>query len=131
MEEKIRDIYNVEKLNGNDPLVIWHNQVIDKVPEELTVADIARCIRQNLFVETAYEVLLAVLLHNPFAGDMYEGELMEKASKVDKSLIVKYSDTITQIINYARSSSMEKEWLDEEEKSEFLEYISELNELLQ
>ena len=30
MEEKIRDLYNCNKLIGDDPLVIWHNQVIEK-----------------------------------------------------------------------------------------------------
>lgn len=30
MEEKIRDLYNCNKLIGDDSLVIWHNQVIEK-----------------------------------------------------------------------------------------------------
>ena len=30
MEEKIKDLYNCKKLSGNDPLVTWHNQVIEK-----------------------------------------------------------------------------------------------------
>jgi hypothetical protein len=30
MGETIKDIYGCKKLEGNDPLVIWHNQVIEK-----------------------------------------------------------------------------------------------------
>ena len=103
MEEKIKDIYNCSPLKGDDPLIIWYNSVIEKKVSELTVADVARCIRQGLFVEKAYEVLLAYLMHNPYEGDVYEGELMEKASEVDLALIKKHKTTLTKIIEKAKS----------------------------
>ena len=56
MLKKIKDIYQVQNLKGNDPLILWHNKVIDKFPYDLTIADVARCIRQNLFIDTVYEV---------------------------------------------------------------------------
>ena len=41
MEEKIRDLYKCNKLIGDDSLVIWHNQVIEKkVDDENNVQSI-------------------------------------------------------------------------------------------
>ena len=44
-----KDIYKCNKLKGDDALVIWYNEVIEKSPDELNISDVARCIRQNLF----------------------------------------------------------------------------------
>lgn len=124
--EKIKDVYNCHKLEGNDPLVIWHNQVIEKHPDELTVADIARCIRQNIFVESAYEVLLSYLLHNPYSGDLYEGELMEKASMVDNEIIFKHKKSVKEIVENAKKFIDTHEWTSGEEKMEYIEAVEKL-----
>lgn len=117
MEEKIREIYDCTLLAGDDPLVIWYNHVIDKTVAELTAADVARCIRQRLFVEKAYELLLAYLLHNPYEEDIYEGELLDKATEVDDALITKYEAIIVEIIDSAEEFINEHEWVCEEEKA--------------
>lgn len=130
MEEKIKDIYNCTRLNGNDSLLIWYNQVIEKTVAELTVADVARCIRQELFVEKAYEVMLAYLLHNPYAGDVYEGELIEKASEVDKTIIIRHKTTLCEIIEKAKIFIDEYDWLCDEDKDEFIEAVHKLDGML-
>lgn len=103
--------------------MIWYNHVIDKTVAELTVADVARCIRQRLFVEEAYELLLAYLLHNPHEGDIYEGELMDKTTEVDDALITKYKATIVEIIDSAEKYINEHEWVCEEDKAEYKESV--------
>ena len=131
MEEKIKDIYDCTPLPGEDPLVIWYNHVINKTVAELTVADVARCIRQELFVEKAYEVLLAYLLHNPYEGDVYEGELMDKAVEVDDELIIKHKTTIIEIIDKAESFISRYEWICEEDKTEYMEAVNRLYRKIQ
>lgn len=131
MEEKIKELYNCTPLTGEDSLVIWYNRVIDKTVAELTVADVARCIRQELFVEKAYEVLLAYLLHNPYEGDVYEGELMDKAVEVDDELIIKHKITITEIIDKAESFISGYEWVCEEDKAEYMEAVDRLYRKIQ
>lgn len=116
-KKKIREIYDCTLLTGDDPLVIWYNHVIDKTVAELTAADVARCIRQRLFVEKAYELLLAYLLHNPYEEDIYEGELLDKATEVDDALITKYKAIIVEIIDSAEKFINEHEWVCEEEKA--------------
>ena len=132
MKEKIKDIYSCRPLYenhplyGSDPLVVWHNQVIEKYADELTIADVARCIRQNVFVEKAYEMLLVYLLNNPYEGDIYDGELMDKASEVDKDIIVKYKKTIAEIIENAEQFIHTYDWQYEEDKIEFEQSVERL-----
>ncbi len=130
MEEIIKDIYNATKLSGNSPLVEWHNNVIEKMQAELTISDVARCIRQNIFVETAYEMLIVYLMQNPLAGDMYPGELMEKAGEVDKQLILKHSQSLQDIIKKAEAFIQDNEWELEEEKEEFSESVDNLKRII-
>ena len=124
--KKIREIYSCDRLEGDDPLVIWHNEVIEKCPNELTASDVARCVRQKLFLEVAYETLLKFLLQDPYAGDLYAGELLEKASEVDQEYIKKHRDEITEIVNLADEFARVHEWESIDDK---LEYISELDKL--
>ena len=128
MEEKIKLIYNCEKLSGDDPLVIWHNQVIEKCVEQLTVSDVARCIRQKIFLETAYEMLLVYLLHDPYEGDVYKGELMDKASEIDCEYVAKHKDTILEIIKKAYHFIETYEWESDEDKIEYTEAVDNLAE---
>ena len=130
MEGKIKDIYGAKAISGTDSLVKWHNEVIEKSSDELTVADVARCIRQDLFVETAYETLLAYLLNEPYAGDIYPGELMEKAGEVDETVIKKHAATIKTVIDKAKMFADHHEWDDLDERAEYEEYIEKLKDRL-
>ena len=130
MKEKIKDLYNCKKLSGDDPLVTWHNQVMEKKVYELSISDVARCIRQNLFLESAYEMLLVYLLHNPYAGDAYEGELMDKAGEIDHNYLIKHKETILEIIENAKSFIAKYDWQCDEDKSEFIEAVDKLSEII-
>ena len=131
MEVKIKDIYNAEKLSGNDSLVEWHNNVIEKTEAELTVSDVARCIRQNLFVETAYEMLIVYLMQDPFAGDMYPGELMEKAGDVDAEIMRKHSRSLKELIKKAELFIKDNKWELEDEREEYIESVNNLKNIIE
>ena len=128
MEEKIKDLYKCDSLDGNDPLVIWHNRVIEKNVDELTVEDVARCIRQNIFMDSAVEMMLVYLLHNPYEGDAFGGELMEKAGEIDLKYIEKYKGTISEIIEKAYRFIKTNEWESKEDKLEYKEAVDKLHE---
>ena len=130
MEEKIKSIYNCNEIEGNDPLVIWHNQVIEKCESEMTISDVARCIRQNLFLKSAYEMLLVYLMHNPYEGDAYEGELMEKASLMDEEFIANHRSVVSKIVRDAYRFIENNYWEFEDDKLEFKESVNELAEKL-
>lgn len=130
MEKKIKEIYNCEKLSGEDPLVEWYNNVIEKAEDELTVADVARCIRQDLFRKIAYEMLLVYLLNNPYAGDAYAGELMDKVSEIDSKYLTAHRETISQIIDKACEFIEKHEWECDEDKFEYKDSVRKLSEAI-
>lgn len=128
MEEKIKDIYQCkpEKTDIDDPLVKWYNSVIEKDVSQLTKGDAARCIRQNVFVETAAEAILGYLLDNPLAGDMFEGELMEKAAQIDSGILKKYSSAVSEILNKSYLLLEDHIWDFTEDRQEFYESVRKL-----
>lgn len=130
MDKKIKELYKCERLKGKDPLVIWHNRVIEKREDELTISDVARCIRQNLFVETAAEMLLVYLLHDPYTGDVYGGELMEKARDIDIKYLLKHKDIVSEIIEKANEFIENNKWESDEEKHEYKESVDKLGEII-
>lgn len=130
MEEKIKDLYKCERLNSDDPLAVWHNQVIEKSEDELTVSDVARCIRQNLFMETAVEMMLVYLLHNPYIGDVYDGELMDKTGEIDVKYLMNHKDTVSEIIEKAYRFIESYEWECEEDKNEYKNSVDKLAETI-
>lgn len=131
MEEKLKEIYGCTKLTGSDSLVNWYNQVIEKPIDELTIADVARCIRQNLFGEAAYEMLLVYLLHDPYAGDVYAGELMEKVSEADPKFITKHRNTISEIIEQANRFIKNHTWEFDEDRAEYEAAVEKLAKLIE
>ncbi|KAF5063135.1 CDI immunity protein [anaerobic digester metagenome] len=80
-EKKIKDIWKcgyIESETEVYPLQKWFNQLIDKQVSEIEVPDVLRMIRQNEFMDIAIPKAVEFLKTNPFAGEMYEGELMKK-----------------------------------------------------
>lgn len=130
MEKKIKEIYKCDVLEGSDPLVVWYNRVIEKTISELSIADVARCIRQDLFIDMAYEMLIVYLLHNPYEGDMYEGEFIEKASEMDKEYVIKYRKPLLEIIDKASQFAKMHEWEFAEDVVEYEENVNKLSVLL-
>lgn len=130
MDRRIKEIYNCERLEGTDPLVYWYNQVIEKVVTELNVGDVARCFRQELFLDVAYDMTLVYLLNNPYEGDLYAGELMEKASKMDVVYIEQHKNVIAKIIEKAESFIANNVWESNAERSEFEQSVRKLKVIL-
>lgn len=130
MEKKIKEMYNCKKLSGEDPLITWYNCVIEKTEEELTVADVARCIRQNLFLEVTYEMLLVYLLNNPYEGDAYAGELMDKASDLDPRYLKTHKDTVQEIVDKAYRFIEKYKWECNEDKLEYIDAVKKFSESL-
>lgn len=128
-EKKIKEIYSCDynKTKG-DILVDWYNSVIEKTEAELTIFDVCRCFRQNMFIESAVVVLLSYLQNDVFAGDVYEGEGIEILSGLDDKYITPYINIIDEIIIKAGNDSSDHEWLCQEDKKEFDEYIKQLSE---
>lgn len=129
MEKKLKDIYSCElgQYSGLDKkynLEIWYNKLLEKTYSELTIADVMRMIRQEIFIEIALKKAVDLLKDNPLAGEMYEGELLEKLLNEKIEIIKKiYKDDIKMILKQGREIAEKYEWITTDEKNEFLNFI--------
>ena len=127
--KKIKDIYSCkleQNLDSNKlyNLEIWYNKILEKTYSELTIADVLRMIRQEVFIEIALKKAVDLLKDNPLAGEMYEGELLEKLLNEKIEIIKKrYKEDIKGILKQGKKLAENYEWITNDEKNEFLNLI--------
>lgn len=123
---KLKDIYKCESIKTEGeiyPLQKWYNGLIEKTISEIEIADVLRMIRQKQFMDIAIFKAVYYLEKNPFSGELYEGELLEKLSTVNKNDIIKYKNEIITILLDSLEKNKKYEWLEEEEREEFKDII--------
>lgn len=116
---KIKELYNCKYIVSNEqlyPLQEWYNKLIDKTIDEVTIADVLRMIRQKIFIERAMEKAMEFLQNNIFAGEIYNGELLEKISEMNIRFLITYSDILKSILKDALNKIEMHEWSYEEER---------------
>lgn len=85
---KLTGNINVKKeLSSQSSLEQWFERVIDIPIDELTIGDLCRAIRQELFVKQLMPVAFNFLKEDPLAGENYDGELITALSTMkDKDI---------------------------------------------
>ena len=129
-KRKIKEIYNCISITSNEelyPLQKWYNQLIEKTIAEITVADVLRMVRQKEFTNLAMSKAISFLQEDVFAGESYEGELLEKVSEMDSSFLISYADDLKKIINNALVKSETRDWTYDGEEEEFKDMIDALS----
>ena len=129
-KRKIKEIYNCISITSNEelyPLQKWYNQLIEKTIAESTVADVLRMVRQKEFTNLAMSKAISFLQEDVFAGESYEGELLEKVSEMDSSFLISYADDLKNIINNALVKSETRDWTYDGEEEEFKDMIDALS----
>lgn len=118
---KIKEIYDCAAIVSDEelyPLQKWYNQLIDKTIHEITVPDVLRMIRQKQWIDLAMSKAINLLKDDVFAGESYDGELLEKVSELDGSFLVSYADNIRNIIKNALEKCALHEWAYDGEEDE-------------
>ena len=129
-KRKIKEIYNCISITSNEelyPLQKWYNQLIEKTIAEITVADVLRMVRQKEFTNLAMSKAISFLQEDVFAGESYEGELLEKVSEMDSSFLISYADDLKNIIKNALVKSETRDWTYDGEAEEFKDMIDALS----
>lgn len=132
-EKKIKDLYNCEYIVSEGklyPLQRWYNQLIDKTTEEITIADVIRMIRQKEFINLAMSRAINFLKANVFAGELYDGELLEKISEMEVSFLGPYADDLQIIIEDALRNSLTHNWSYEGEEEEFRKVVNVITKMI-
>lgn len=125
--KKIKDIYNCKYIISDKelyPLQKWYNQLIDKTISEINIADVLRMIRQKEMIDLAISKAMDFLRNDVFAGETYEGELLEKLSEVEDASLLPYFDELKEILSHTLEEERKHEWLCDEEKEEFEKIVS-------
>lgn len=114
----------------DDTLVKWYNKVINKRPSEVSVGDIARMVRQKRFYEVALERGTQELMNDPFAGEFFIGELLEKILMLDKTALKSPKKELETIYKTAIKNIDSVAWGYPEEKDEYREVLEKLKALI-
>ena len=124
---KIKEIYDCVAIISDEelcPLQKWYNQLIDKIPSEISVADVLRMIRQKELINLAMSKAINFLQDDVFIGEAYDGEMLEKISEMDSSFLMSYADDLRNIIKNASEKSVIHECLYDGEEDEFKNIVS-------
>ncbi|MCL6359258.1 hypothetical protein EXT49_04320 [Pectobacterium polaris] len=75
------------ELNENSSLDEWFSSIIDVSLDELDVGDVARAIRQDLFLADVLPKAETILKQDPLAGEDYDGQLISSISSLSSDKI--------------------------------------------
>ncbi|WP_312999077.1 contact-dependent growth inhibition system immunity protein [Leclercia sp.] len=62
--------------NSRSSLDEWFSRVLDVPVDQLTVGDVAKAIRQDIFLDEVLPKAESILKTDPLAGEYYDGELI-------------------------------------------------------
>lgn len=132
----IKDIEIIEGitepiLNSDSSLSLWYKQIRNKTIHNLTDGDIARLLRQEIFIAYIIDEVIKRLNNNPLIGELYEGEVLEMLSRLPADKFLKpIKEKIIRLIKNIKEKQKKKQgltFLSSEEKNEFDEVLRSLN----
>lgn len=126
MSEKIKELYDCEYVTSDEalyPLQEWYNTLIDKTMDDITIADVLRMIRQKMFIKLAMQKAVEILQRNVFAGELYDGQLIDKISEIDSEFFEIDTEKLKLVVKDALDKSEAYEWSYDGEKEEFIEIV--------
>lgn len=112
-------------------LTLWYDKVRKKRINELSNGDIARLIRQNLYLSYIVPEAIKRLYIEPTIGEQYSGEVLESFTKINVEFWHINTDLFKELcllINKITRKELKLncDWLYPEEESEFLGRIEHL-----
>ena len=129
----IKDLYeNVSEIRGKSlsPLELWYNELINKKIEDLSILDINRMLRQDVFMQLAMEKAMELLIKNPMEGELYDGDLLYQVVKAMKKHSASIDKQIAdEFIELADKEKEKYEWEFEEDKTEYEEMLESFKSL--
>lgn len=131
------DIYKIkgielEKVKQNSPLDQWFYGMIQKKESELTLLDLSRLLRQEIYLDIAIPLAWKKILENPFCGEMYEGQLVELLIRTLENNSEKKENSFYRFFVQDIAQKIEThEWGNDEEKNEYKRLTEELERLFE
>ncbi len=127
----IKEIYRCSAITSDEqlfPLQKWYNRLIEKTTDDIDVTDILRMLRQKVFVDLAIPTAIKLLQKDVYAGELYEGEVLEKLSEIENTLLIPFADELRDIVRCAIENCATHEWAYDGEDLEFKVILERLSE---
>lgn len=128
-------IYQLKKmdlceLKQDSPLDQWFFQMVQKRVDGLSIEDMARMLRQEVYLDIAIPCVWNKLLSDPFCGEMYEGELLASLTEIllnhpQERRLSLYRT----FIGESAQQIIDHEWADNSSRADFEKYVAELSSL--
>lgn len=113
-EYEKEELYSLQK---------WYNQMIDKTIPELTPGDVSRMLRQEVLLDLAMTRAIEFLRENPFAGEMYEGEMLAAIARMETSILAPHAEELNAVLRDAAEKIAVHEWYYDGEEEELREIV--------
>lgn len=126
INETIRELYDCDYITSDGywyPLQKWYNKLIDKSINEINTADVLRMLRQNVFIKLAMLKTIEFLKKDIFAGELWDGELLEKISEFDVAFLNNYADDLKSILKDSAEKCALHTWLYNGEEEDFKKIV--------
>ena len=68
----------LDELERTSPLGKWFYEMVQKSVDELTLSDVLRMLRQEVYHDIAIPFACTKVLEDPFCGEMYAEEVQQK-----------------------------------------------------
>ena len=120
---KLKEIYQFDYVPEDGdiyPLHEWFNNILEKTEDELTIGDVCRMLRQRMCSKCAMERAVDILRDDPFAGEIYDGQLMSTLYGAKEKYLCLFYDDIKPILIDAELKALGRTWQSEDEKNEYL-----------
>lgn len=137
---------------GKEKIEIWRNQMksfqeknqkeqmkgynnfIHKPTDEITIGDVLKIIRQRREIYRIFNLSMAraveLLQENVFAGESFEGELMEQIAEMDKEFCELYSGELKSIVEDALEKGRIHKWPCDEAEQKFADSVISISKKL-
>lgn len=126
---KIKGV-NLDLVKKESPLDKWYYIMIQKFVDELSLLDISRMLRQNIFLDIAIPISWKKLVENPFCGELYDGQLLELIVRVTKQNPgIKHTHFFEQFESDIVKKIEAYEWNTGEEKEEYISLVKQLEQI--
>lgn len=131
MSENLKEIYGYDEIPDdglNYPNEEWFNAMLEKTPEQLSMPDVCRMLRQKIFSKAAMQRAIEILDKEPFAGELYEGQLMINLYAAKEKYLCGFYEQIKPVLEKAKSLAQQHDWQNEDEKNEYLRIVEQFTE---
>lgn len=129
-KQTIKNTYNLSygDLKVNSGLIKWYNRLLDKTADELDEIDVSKMIRQDILVDLAIDGAINILKDNPYAGEMYDGDVLNSLNSLVKNERVNIDQLkkLKNIVGEFKGRVSEFEWGDISKKELFIKNIEDI-----